>query len=85
MPRGRRPGRREVQSYGWGPQGSNVIAYAEPDNRQLMVMDKSGAKQKISDTRGVYSPAFSNDGKRLAWLELRNKKVTLLVADISAK
>lgn len=73
------------QSYGWGPQGSNLIAYAEPNNRQLMIMDKSGAKQKISDTKGVYSPAFSNDGKRLAWLELRNKKVTLLVADITVK
>jgi hypothetical protein len=73
------------QSYGWGPQGSNVIAYAEPNNRQLMIMDKSGAKQKISDTKGVYSPAFSADGKRLAWLELRGKKVTFLVADVAQK
>lgn len=70
------------QSYGWGPQGSNIIAYAEPNNRQLMVMDKSGAKKKIDDTKGVYSPAFSNDGKQLAWLELRNKKATLFVADV---
>jgi hypothetical protein len=70
------------QSHGWGPKGSNVIAYAEPNNRQLMVMDKSGAKQKISDTKGVYSPAFSNDGKHLAWLELRGKKVSLVVADV---
>ncbi len=70
------------QSYGWGPQGSNVIAYAEPNDRQLIVMDKSGAKQKIDGTRGVYSPAFSTDGKHLAWLELRAKKATLFVADI---
>ena len=73
------------QSYGWGPQGSNLIAFAEPSNRQLIVMDKSGAKQKIADTRGVYSPAFSNDGKQLAWLELRARRVSLMVADIARK
>lgn len=73
------------QSYGWGPQSSNVIAYAEPNNRQLIVMDKSGARQKIGDTRGVYSPAFSADGKRLAWFELRAKRATLVVADIAVK
>jgi hypothetical protein len=70
------------QSYGWGPQGSNVIAYAEGRNRQLIVMDKSGERKKIDDTKGVYSPSFSNDGKQLAWLELRGKKVTFIVANI---
>jgi len=73
------------QSFGWGPKGSNLIAYAEPKNRALMIMDKTGAKQKIDDTRGVYSPSFSNDSKRLAWLEVRGKKAILVVADISAK
>jgi hypothetical protein len=70
------------QTYGWGPQGSNLIAYAEPNNRQLMVMDKSGAKQKISDTKGVYSPSFSTDARTLAWIELRGKKAILVVSDI---
>jgi hypothetical protein len=73
------------QSFGWGPKGTGIIAYAEPNNRQLMLMDKTGAKVKIDDTRGVYSPSFSNDGKRLAWLELRGKKAVLVVADIAAK
>ncbi len=73
------------QSFGWGPKGTNLIAYAEPNNRALMIMDRSGAKQKIDDTRGVYSPSFSNDAKRLAWLEVRGKKAILVVADISAK
>lgn len=73
------------QSFGWGPKGTNLIAYAEPNNRALMIMDKTGAKQKIDDTRGVYSPSFSNDAQKLAWLELRGKKAMLIVADISAK
>lgn len=70
------------QSFGWGPKGSNLIAYAETQNRQLMVMDKSGAKQKVSDTKGVYAPAFSLDGQKLAWFEVRGKKATLVVSDI---
>ena len=71
------------QSFGWGPTGTNLIAYAEPNNRQLMVMDKSGAKQKISDTKGVYVPAFSLDGQKLAWVEVRGKKAILVVSDIA--
>lgn len=73
------------QTFGWGPKGTNVIAYAEPNNRALMIMDKTGAKQKIDDTRGVYSPSFSNDATKLAWLELRGKKAVLVIADVSAK
>lgn len=71
------------QSFGWGPAGSGLIAYAEVNNRQLMVMDKSGAKQKIGDTKGVYVPAFSADLKKLAWMEVRGKKAVLVVADIT--
>ncbi len=71
------------QSFGWGPQGTGLIAYAEPNNRQLMVMDKSGAKQKISDTKGVYAPGFSTDGRKLAWLELHGKKATVIISEIA--
>ena len=70
------------QSFGWGPTGSGVIAYADTNNRQLMILDKSGAKQKISDTKGVYAPAFSSDGKKLAWVEVRGKKAVLVTSDV---
>lgn len=71
------------QTFGWGPKGSNLIAYAEVNNRALMVMDKSGAKQKIADTKGVYVPAFSMDAQKLAWFEVRGKKAVLVVSDVS--
>lgn len=73
------------QSFGWGPAGTGIIAYAEPNNRALFVMDAKGTKQKIDDTRGVYSPSFSNDAKQLAWLEVRGKKAVLVVAAISSR
>jgi len=70
------------QTFGWGPKGTNLIAYAEPNNRQLVVMDKSGAKQKISDTKGVWVPSFSDDAQKLAWIEVRGKKAILIVSDV---
>lgn len=71
------------QSFGWGPKGTGVIAYAEANNRALTIMDKTGARKKINDTRGVYVPAFSADAKKLAWIEIRGKKATLVVSDIA--
>lgn len=71
------------QTFGWGPAGTGLIAYAEPNNRQLVVMDKSGARQKIDDTKGVYVPSFSADARKLAWIEVRGKKAVLVISDIA--
>mgnify|MGYP006267656403 CR=1 FL=1 len=71
------------QSFGWGPLGTAAIAYAEPNNRQLVIMDKSGERKKISDTKGVYAPAFTADATKLAWIEVRGKKATLVIGDVS--
>lgn len=70
------------QTYGWGPAGSNAIVYAELNKRQVVVMDKSGARKKIADTQGAITPSFSADGTKLAWIEVRGKKVTLVTGDI---
>jgi Tol biopolymer transport system component len=55
------------------------------NNRQLLLMDKSGTKTKIDDTRGVFSPSWSDDGRRLAWVEVRGKKATVKVATVEHK
>lgn len=70
------------QTYGWGPAGSNAIVYAELNKRQLVVMDKSGSRKKIDDTQGVLTPSFSADGKKLAWIEVKGKKATLVTGEI---
>jgi hypothetical protein len=60
-------------TFGWGPAGSNVIAFAGQD-RRLVVMDEQGRKQKIDDTKEVRLPAWSQDGKQLAWVEKQDRK-----------
>lgn len=73
------------QTYGWGPAGSNAIVYAELSKRQLVVMDKSGARTKIDDTQNVVTPAFSADGRKLAWVEVKGKKATLVTGEITSR
>lgn len=71
-------------TFGWGPPGTHVIAYAERPSGRLVIMDATGAKQKIDGTKGVVAPAWSNDGTRLAYLESRGRnKYALIVAKVS--
>lgn len=64
-------------TFGWGPMGTQVIAYAETRKGRVTIMDGSGDRKEIAGTEAALLPAFSNDGGRLAWMEKagRNKFV----------
>jgi hypothetical protein len=66
------------QTFGWGPKGSKVIAYSANKSGRLVVMDESGKRQEIDDTKDALFPAWSPDGKRLAWLQKDGKKKFIL-------
>jgi hypothetical protein len=47
------------------------------------VLDPSGARQELAGPKSAVLPAWSDDGKRLAWLERKDKKkYELTIADI---
>lgn len=70
-------------TFGWGPKGSGLIAFANTSGR-LVVMDEQGRRQEMDGTQDVLLPAWTADGKRLAWLERKGrKKVELRVADVT--
>ena len=56
-------------TFGWGPLGSGVIAYAEPRKGRIVVMDGEGERQEINGTKDALLPGWSTDGTRLAWFE----------------
>lgn len=56
-------------TFGWGPLGSGVIAYAEPRKGRVVIMDSEGERREIDGTDGSLLPAWSTDGARLAWIE----------------
>jgi len=66
------------QTFGWGPAGSNVIAYSALKTGRLVVMNDQGVKQEIDGTRDSLFPAWSPDAKRIAWLQKDGKKKYVL-------
>ena len=71
------------QTYGWGPKGSGLIAYADHKSGRLVLMNLAGNRQTVDGPKNVILPAFSNDGSRLAYLEGRGRnKFALVVAAV---
>jgi hypothetical protein len=69
-------------TFGWAPAGMNAIAFAGQDGR-LVLLDEQGRKQRIETTKDVRLPAWTESGRRLAWVEKQDKKkFRIQVADV---
>lgn len=69
-------------TFGWAPAGMDAIAFSDQDQR-LVVMDEEGRKKRVDATKDVRLPAWSMDGRRLAWAEKQDrKKFRIHVAEI---
>lgn len=67
----------------WGPTGSGLIAFKSADGH-LVIMDQQNRKVEVPGTKAVSMPAWTMDGKRIAWLEKTGRnKFTLKVADVT--
>ena len=62
-------------TFGWGPKGTKAIAYSNPGNGRIVIMDVEGKTQELDATGDTLLPVFSSDGTQLAWLRKdgRNK------------
>jgi hypothetical protein len=71
-------------TYGWGPSGTNVIAFANPKSGKVVIMDDQAKTLDVDGTKDAILPAWSPDGAWLAWLQKDGKKkFQLLVASVS--
>jgi hypothetical protein len=68
-------------TFGWAPEGTGLIAFSDRKDR-LVVMDSSGRKQRVTGTEDVRLPVWSDDGRRLAWIERRKKVYEINVLQI---
>jgi hypothetical protein len=55
-------------SYGWGPMGSAAIAFIDTTGR-VTLFDRSKHKNVVATARGAMMPAWSGDGRRLAYVQ----------------
>jgi hypothetical protein len=65
-------------TYGWGPMGAKVIAFAAQKSGRIVVMDDLGQKQEIAGSRDAILPAWSPDGDRIAWLQKDGRRTYVL-------
>ena len=70
-------------TYGWAPEGFGVIAFSN-EKHELELVDAAGTHTKVMSTKGVVLPAWSPDGRRLAWLTQKGRgNFALVIADVS--
>jgi hypothetical protein len=70
-------------TFGWGPPGTKVIAYANKSGR-VVVMDDKGTKKEVARTEDAVLPAWAPDATRLAWLQKDGRrKFDLQVARVA--
>lgn len=73
-------------TFGWGPKGTKLIAFAAPKTGRVTMMDSQGRKKEIAESKDAILPAWSPDGARLAWLQKDGrKKFSLQVANVTAE
>ena len=73
-------------TYGWGPKGSNVLAFAAVGSGRITIVDEQGDKLPIQSSKEGLLPAWSHDGTKLAWLQKDGrKKYQLYVATVNRK
>jgi hypothetical protein len=73
-------------NYTWAPAPLHMIAFARREGGPLVLFDDAGQKQELSAAKSAFLPAWSDDGKRIAWLEKKDKKkYDLTIAEVSAR
>jgi len=74
-------------TFTWSPEALHLLAFAKRDKKDggpIVVVDAAGQKQELAGPRNALLPAWSDDGKRLAWVERKDKKkFQLMIADIT--
>ncbi len=73
-------------TFSWSPEPLHLLAFARRDRKDggsITVVDAAGLKQELAGPKNAVLPAWSDDGKRLAWLERKDKKkFELMIADV---
>lgn len=71
------------ETFGWGPDGSGVLAFTDRRG-QVVLIDRARRRMTAAGVRDAIFPAWSPDGRRIAWIQKAGrKKFRLLFAPIT--
>jgi hypothetical protein len=71
-------------NFGWAPAPLQFLAFTKRDGGPIVIVDQGGKKQELAGAKTAILPAWSDDGKQIAWLERKDrKKFVLTVASVS--
>jgi hypothetical protein len=72
-------------TFGWAPAPLGALGYVDAKKR-LVLLDREGRRLEVAGTADVLLPAWSPDGKRIAYLQKKDKKrYALNLVTIEAK
>ena len=70
-------------TFGWGPTGSGLIVFVNLQGK-VVLMDDQSRKQELAGSKDAYLPAWTTDGKKIAYLEKSGKKKFMLrIVDVT--
>lgn len=61
-------------TFGWGPPGSRLMAFAAQKSGRIIIMDGEGRKKTVPESKNGLLPAWSPDGARLAWIQKEGRR-----------
>ena len=71
--------------FGWGPNGTGAMAFTDANGR-LSLLDGNGHKQTIKGVKDATLPAWSTDGRQLAYAQKTGRrKYSLVVVSLTAR
>ena len=68
-------------TYSWSPPGGNAIVYY--DDFKVYVMSDEGKEKKTIASGDLYLPAWSNDGKKVAFIRVNDRIWELHLVELS--
>jgi len=72
------------QMFGWGPNGTGAIAFTDRNGR-LSLLDGNSHKQMLKGVKDAMLPAWSTDGKQLAYVQKTGRrKYSLVVVSLTS-
>jgi hypothetical protein len=69
-------------TFSWSPYATGAIVFVS-ERKRLIVMDSGGRKQQIFEAPNTLLPAWSEDGRRLAFLVRKGNDYALYLVDLS--